>query len=640
MTHGRRSGVSFFINDTLDMTAEEKRRVLRTDFLDRDQATFVHIRRTGRLGWESMIPEGGSYSDILTDGAPVDDLIRQGYRMASRLLVAMDTPYKVTVRLSPDSSCTDSKVVHVATKVFDDPDLSTGQKLDTFLGLAIHEGCHLRWTDFGAGVPANRVVENLRNIIEDERIERLCGEEMPGYANFLTATKYYYFDRYRSAVPVGAELPAGARLLNAVLALVRYPRGIVQADLEEFTDPLFEVREVLLDWPSDTAGSHAAAERIYGILRRWFEGVPSGSKGGPDGGGVSLSGDASGKEVGSGETGTDERRPEGGGGSSMDAEARMERDLGDLLSSMESIPSAGRPGAVLGGDDISDAVMKDSYLLAEECEGKAERAADGAVFRREKDSPERYRRALAEVRRHIPSISRALQGHCQEYVQVYRGMRSGALDTSKLAEAFQGVQTVYVKEGLVRSSRLAVCILVDESGSMVREDRMTSARRLAVLLNEAVSRVPGIELYIYGHSADETVQGRTDLRIYREKGYAPRHSLGGLEARDNNRDGTAILQTALRVRRQTRERILMFVISDGTPAAQGYVGREAIAHTRSCVEQVERMGIPVCQVAIQASYDPGTMFRRFVRYDDMQAFAPEFARMVKKAIMENTRREG
>lgn len=52
------------------MTKEEKKRVLRTDFLEGDQATFVHIRRTGRLGWESMIPEGGSYYDDMSSFAP------------------------------------------------------------------------------------------------------------------------------------------------------------------------------------------------------------------------------------------------------------------------------------------------------------------------------------------------------------------------------------------------------------------------------------------------------------------------------------------------------------------------------------------------------------------------------------------
>lgn len=618
------------------MTKEEKKRVLGTDLLDRDQTTFVHIRRTGRLGWESMIPEGGNYSDVLTDGAPTSDLIRQAYRMAGHLLVAMDTPYRVTVRLSPDSSCTDSKVVYVATKVFDDADLSVGQKLDTFLGLAIHEGCHLRWTDFGTAAPENRNVASLRNIIEDERIERLCGEEMPGYANFLVATKYYYFDRYsRESAGTGDPLPAGARLLNAVLAMVRYPRSIVEADLDEFADVLYDVREVLLDWPSSTAGSHEAAEKIYEILRSWFETAPSGGGGGRGSGDEPSSGKPDG---GSGSVSADgtSARSEGAVEGSPSPRMDMERAVGDLLPGMETLCGGPRSEGDMRPGEISEAVRKDSYLLAEECEGRAERAGDGAVFRKADENHEQYLRALAGVRRYIPAISRALQGHCQEYRQVYRGMRSGALDAGKLAEAYQGVQNVYMREGLVRSSRLAVCILVDESGSMIREGRMPSARSLAVLLNEAVAGVPGIDLYIYGHSADETVEGRTDIRIYREKGFRPRHALGSLEARDNNRDGVAILQTARRVRRMTGERTLMFVLSDGAPAAQGYIGREAIAHTKACVEEVERMGVSVCQVAIQASYDPGLMFRHYVKYEDMSSFAPEFAKMVKKAIMVST----
>ena len=40
------------------MSLEEKMQMLKEDFLDRDQTTFVKIRRTGRLGWESSIPEG------------------------------------------------------------------------------------------------------------------------------------------------------------------------------------------------------------------------------------------------------------------------------------------------------------------------------------------------------------------------------------------------------------------------------------------------------------------------------------------------------------------------------------------------------------------------------------------------------
>ena len=173
----------------MELTRTEKMEAISKDFLDRDQDTYVKIRRTGRLGWESLIPAGGSYSDMLRDCRGEGDVVKEAYGMARDYIVAMDTPYKVILRLSPEVSCTDSKVVYLSTRVFDDGDLSEGQKIDTFMGFAIHEGCHLKWTDFTQmGSVDNDIVRNLINLLEDERIERLCGQEMPGYANYLKAS--------------------------------------------------------------------------------------------------------------------------------------------------------------------------------------------------------------------------------------------------------------------------------------------------------------------------------------------------------------------------------------------------------------------------------------------------------------------
>ena len=47
------------------MSLEQKIQMLKEDFLDRDQTTFVKIRRTGRLGWESSIPEGTAIAEWL-----------------------------------------------------------------------------------------------------------------------------------------------------------------------------------------------------------------------------------------------------------------------------------------------------------------------------------------------------------------------------------------------------------------------------------------------------------------------------------------------------------------------------------------------------------------------------------------------
>ena len=161
---------------------------------------------------------------------------------------------------------------------------------------------------------------------------------------------------------------------------------------------------------------------------------------------------------------------------------------------------------------------------------------------------------------------------------------------------------------------------------------MDAARQTAVLMNEALSGIPNIELFMYGHSADEESQGHTDLRIYREKGYCPRHALGSLEARDNNRDGVAILETAMRVRKQTDEEVLMFVISDGAPAAQNYIGREAIAHTKACVQKAEGMGFRIVQICINASYDPALMFRHYVKLENLGSLAKDLGTEITKAL--------
>ena len=72
------------------MSLEQKIQTLKEDFLDRDQTTFVKIRRTGRLGWESSIPEGTPYSDYMLSPASDEELIKNSYRLAEDMIKVMD----------------------------------------------------------------------------------------------------------------------------------------------------------------------------------------------------------------------------------------------------------------------------------------------------------------------------------------------------------------------------------------------------------------------------------------------------------------------------------------------------------------------------------------------------------------------
>lgn len=613
----------------MELTRQQKVEALRQDFLDRDQDNYVKIRRSGRLGWESLIPSGGNYSDLLRDCQGTGDLIKEAYGMARDYIIAMDTPYRVTLRLSPDANCTDSKVVYLATRVFDDGDLSEGQKVDTFVGLAIHEGCHLKWTDFTqmASEP-NGIIRNLINILEDERIERNCGEAMPGYANFLKATKYYMFDLYRKKAAEesgGKTFDAPLRLLNAILSVIRYPKALDQGDLEEFADELYEAREVILEYPKTSADVSAAALAIYEIIKRFFE--KQKPQQGAGGNGEEDKPD------------NDNGQDPSAGGSKTTKQGEPGKTLEDLEDLMESLSElCSNPGGQdpMGPDDMAECVQKDSCQLAGICEDMVTLGeTSSSVLYCAPEDRDAYEDSLRRVRKYIPAISKALRGHCSEQAVTYRGMRSGALDTCKLAEAFQGVQTVYLREGAVRSDRMAVCVLIDESGSMYGE-KIQAARDLGVLLNEAISSIPAIDLYIYGHTygdrcRDSYREGRqiAELQVYRERGYAPRKALGSVEARSGNLDSFAIREAAARMRKFSAcGKNLMFVITDGAP-------NERCEQLSSTVKQLEKTGMDIVAVCIEPSYDPASLYTHHVKLTDMSRLAIDLGKMIKKAIMKN-----
>ena len=257
------------------MTTEQKIEVLEKDILQRTGRNFTSVRTNGRLGQEDASASGAVYSAAMLSPKDSADLHRMAYGHARDMIVAMNTPFRVRIALTPNVSCTDGRVVSVATDMFDNPDLSAAQKIDIFTGLAVHEGSHLLYTDFNMmSRSGNRVVADLFNIIEDERIEMLTGEERPGLAGFLGCAKYYYFDRHSARMrsrsrSIGLSRPA--RLMNSILAMVRYPEALDMDDAREFADTLYDVREAVLPFPKSCRDVLDAAERIYELIKAFFE---------------------------------------------------------------------------------------------------------------------------------------------------------------------------------------------------------------------------------------------------------------------------------------------------------------------------------------------------------------------------------
>lgn len=687
---------------------------LMDDWFKRDADTFTYKREHGRLHWEDSLGKGSGYSEFFLLEKSRKELIKKSYDLARDMITAMNPPMKVKIHIGSGAvSYTDGKVLYVSTKMFDDVEMSTAECLDVFVGTAVHEGCHLLYTDMPVifKYHPSRMVMDICNIIEDERIERLCGEDKPGFANFLERAKYYYFDRLHETLSKDAAL--FARIMNLFLAIVRYPKYLDENDVIEFGHYLIAIKKVLFPFPKTTEEALKAAEKIFEIMKEFYkvtssertakriteirEALGEGGEGsdsaesaeeeskfgaskkssgkdkeseedsdkssrkskdssdeesGDDKSSKSEEGEEESEDTSKSDKDSEESEETGSDSDELsekekeellrelealedkDIDKEFERELSEVTAELEETLS--KPRTTLGGKDISGTVKYKDELLSKVCEGVFELGEGKEVyFEKSPADVPMYKNSAERVRRYVPAIAKILKCHCRDYKLIHRSMRSGVLDTDKLAEAYQGVPTVYIREGEVKTDRISVCVLIDESGSMMGT-KISTARDAAVLINEAIGNIPNVDLFMYGHSGDLITDYSTDLYIYREKGYQNKFALGSVRARCQNRDGVAIYEVARRVRKQTDNPVLFFILSDGAPCAGRYDGESAIRHTREMVTKVEKMGFYVVQVCIDHHYEPEKMFRHYVILDDMARLAPELGRVIKQATLMTT----
>jgi nitric oxide reductase activation protein len=247
-------------------------------------------------------------------------------------------------------------------------------------------------------------------------------------------------------------------------------------------------------------------------------------------------------------------------------------------------------------------------------------ATDGNVsFIKSSSERVRYNMSLKSVDVSKAAVLQKLFARkSKDYQFAMRSMRSGRLDTNKIAEAVQSVPTVYERFGQIKTDKVCVGVLIDESGSMCGS-KIDKAREAAIFINEVFKGMRDVELFIYGHTADEAGYGSTQIRVYREPNFQmDPYALGTVSARSNNRDGDAILATAKRIRKQTENQGILFVLSDGQPSANDYNGQEAIDDTREKVIKSQNYGFQVIQIAIEECVPSKEMFDYYIKMTDIK----------------------
>ena len=214
-----------------------------------------------------------------------------------------------------------------------------------------------------------------------------------------------------------------------------------------------------------------------------------------------------------------------------------------------------------------------------------------------------YNKIVNDHRSEIRSIVNSLSFRNNTQSNFSYGNRSGDIDENNLYKIKMNDDRIMTRRDVVGSKKIAICLLVDESGSMSGQ-RIINARNVSIVLAESMKSVEGIDLSIYGHTAEEyNISGGEGvcLREYVSPRKPHIHNCMCMEARLENHDGYAILHTSKLFLQDYADydRKIMFVISDGEPAGSKYHGRLAMEHVRDCTnnsrsKNLEVYGIGVC----------------------------------------------
>lgn len=642
-----------------------------TDWFGRKGKNYTSTYKgSTRLEWDTKV--SGSYSSFFAPDLNKRKLLRDSYRHACDIRDIMDIPRSIRIQLNVDAetSCTDGKTVIVSTKVYDDNKIDNNVKLDVFLGTTIHEFSHILYTDM-AEIRKNRpnkFLFNLFNTIEDERIEYNTTQNYPGYANFIGQAKYYYFDLLYKKAEKQDDL---MDVLQNILYIVRYPARVDTKVIYRHQVLFDKIKKVLCDFGNNSKEAYDKAEKIYKLLLDYFKFPPPPPEEQQEGDEEQDQSDSSEgqSDSGEGQEGSDGSSDPQNSKQSSQKQDSKDNEGSDKNSKTQSSPKSGSDEGSAGKkkqepikaytqEEIKQAAEKlaeqmrrlitsntslnsneikdkwDSKEIADECK----QIKDDVFIVKQEDYERRYKADFDTVKQHINGLVNTFSKFFVEQEYRLTGMRRGVLDTNKLAEAYQAVETVYSNKFKRTTPGLDVCVLIDESGSMSGTN-IASARKCAILLNEVFLRLKQCDFYVYGHTADNRHMGEVTINVYRDHWNRNRYALGKVESYSNNKDSVAIEETYKMVRKQTSKPLLMFVISDGAPNAYGLRGQPAVEEVKKVVNRIESNGDTlVCQIAIESHFQPQDMFNHYVVMTDMNTFPSDLSGYVMNTLISKLKR--
>tara|TARA_R110002020_G_scaffold103658_6_gene242962 strand:- start:1394 stop:3445 length:2052 start_codon:yes stop_codon:yes gene_type:complete len=549
-------------------------------------------------------------------------------------------------------------------------------RLDVLSGLAIHEKLHCiyssdihKWEksqryDLAKSPAERQLLRSIVNIVEDEYIERQLQKTCSGYVHYLTTCKNHFFDK--SDIEDESDVSSFGEIINTFLLLVRYPSRLGAARRKAHAFHIRAFMAELKQGIDNRENTHRCITNVFNYLVKLAEDMHDGEITEEDLDDMTKkAGDYARETLDTWkEDLSDEAIAE------MEGDGKFERMIHDIadrefkrLYREAKEIAADALGSMMDQDhydklrvaheyrpdDVGiDASLKKEIADLEQSDYTEEKidkhlavSPSQRLVSWQKSIPtehtsRRYRAAVSTMKPEINKLRRKinLYGNTQK-LNIYNQKR-GILDKRKLHRIPMGMRDVFKAVVTNEDKPLDICVLVDESGSMGYR-YMDDARNSAIAIKEALGDNPMLNLWVYGHSADDSKKGQTEMIEYSSPSMKDRPmAMGNMRARYENRDGNAIISSAARVKGESDNNgnRLMIVLSDGQPSADSYRGYVARDHTKRAVKYVESQGWDIIQVGFGGASEMSMkdMFSNYMYVNDSAELANKLAKIIRKVI--------
>lgn len=268
-------------------------------------------------------------------------------------------------------------------------------------------------------------------------------------------------------------------------------------------------------------------------------------------------------------------------------------------------------------------------------------------------SPNRseYNKLVAKLHSNIRKLMEQLKLRNEEKRIQEHGLKRGRLDEGsiyKLGFASTGfeVTTLFEQEEIKEPPKIAIGLLVDESGSMGGE-KIEMARKLAIVLANALKGIHGVQFSVMGHSGQGYVHGKEcdgmALVHYFTPDNPKMESMGNISAFVQNLDGYAIAKVVTKMIGWYPDcpKKMVIHLSDGLPAAGGYGGASAVKHVGNVTKTAARNGVRVLGIGVGAEFtkiDMTAMYgpNSFAIVKDMAQSALTIGKLIRDSVLDDT----